>query len=671
MVERNKTICPLDCPDACGMVATLEKGRVVKVEGDADHPFTKGFLCQKVRTFHKRIHSENRILHPQKRIGKKDEAQFVQISWDEAWQILTDKLKEVKSRYGPQALMPYSYAGNMGIINRMAGYSFFNRYGSSKLNMTICSAAASAAWTAHVGATPGCDPETATHSKLIVLWGINVRVTHIHFWTIINQARKNGAKLVVIDPYKNQTAKSADYYFQVKPGGDTAFALAVLKLLLKDDRINKAYINERTLGFESLIDYLEQTPLDDFIIDSGLQLGQLRELAQLLYENPRAFFRIGFGISRNHRGSMSIRAILSLAASLGLFTREKGKGVLLYSNAFKGNLETLQCGYLRKDEARTINMIQLGHALTALDPPVKMLFVYNSNPISVAPDSSTVKRGFMRDDLFVVVHDQFITPTASYADLILPATTSFENADLFTGYGHFYITKTAPVLPPQGESISNFDLFQSLGIKMGFPEKEFTQSIHERIENYLSDLKGVPAGFKSSQLEPQRYFRSEVLREDSFLFHNPENKFMFSIGNKIPCVPKSACLLDAREFDDINLRSRFPFSLITPPSNRILNSTFGERYIGEKGTVLIHPDDAESKDIKQGQTVRLFNHRGFCERTAVISDDTKRGLLVAIGVFWEDPKTGVQGINHLTSQNTTDLGDGPVFHESLVDIELA
>ncbi len=668
MIEYKKTVCPLDCPDSCGIVATVEGGRIIELKGDPDHPFTRGFLCRKMRHYHERIHAKTRILFPQLRTGKKGAGEFKRISWDEAWDILASKLANIRAAHGGEAMLPYSYAGNMGVINRMAGYPFFHRFGASRLDQTICSTAAKEGWSIHCGNRCGTDPEVAAQSDLIVAWGINVKVTNIHFWPIIQQSRKNGGKLVVVDPYSNVTAKAADHYYPIKPSGDAALALGALKIIIERNQEDKEFIKEKSSGFQQLREYVTELSWDELERESGLTKVKIASFAELLIENPKAFFRIGIGLTRNTRGAMSVRAIVCLAAALGLFTGRHGRGALLSTDAFRGKKEKIVYSALADKETRLINMLHLGRALTVLKPPVQCLFVYNSNPLSVAPDGASVRRGLERDDLFTIVHEQVMTPTARFADLLLPATTSFENRDIYTAYGHFYLGLTHPVIEARGEALSNFELFQTLARKMGYSEPPFRQTLEERILDYLDDMVGIPGGLAPTSVGSGEWVRSTLVDLPEA---DDGQKFSFAKRIENPAVPVIACLKPTEEFDDPDRQVRFPLRLITPPNSRLLNSTFGDQYSEETGKLLIHPADASSRKIKNGDRVRLKNGRGSTVRKARVNNDTQQGLVVAEGIYWENSQTDWTGINDLTSQKTTDLGEGSTFHESLVEIEHA
>ncbi|WP_136797836.1 molybdopterin-containing oxidoreductase family protein [Desulfosediminicola ganghwensis] len=668
MVELKKTVCPLDCPDSCGMVAKVENGVITSLNGDPDHPYTNGFLCRKMRSYHQRVYSEDRILHPQVRVGKKGQGQFARISWDEALTLLADKLSHVRDTYGGEAILPYQYAGNMGHLNCNAGHALYHKLGTSRIIETICSAAAGAGWSMHLDKVPGSPPEVAEDSKLIVAWGINVKVTNVHFWQYISKARANGSKLLVIDPYRNETAQSADEYLQVLPGGDGALALGAIKSLLERDLLDQQMIDEQTTDFEQLAAYLQATPWQEFCEQSGLPQQEIERIATLLQDNPATFIRIGIGLSRNSRGGMSVRAITALAAALGLLSGQPGQGLLYSSKAFSGDSARVRFPELLEKPTRFINMAHLGHALTTLKDPIRLFMVYSCNPLSVAPDGSMVRQGLLREDLFTVVHEQVMTPTARYADLLLPATTFLENRDLYTGYGHFQLGVVNPVVPALGEAKSNFQLFQELAQKLRFTDEAFLQSEEDRLASYIATIEGLPADFSYQREKFSGWITSTRRRLGESVKECWNYSYRFAAAGE-PGIPSIPCVLKAAEFADKDLCSRFPFALITPPHMDLLNSTFGERYPGKNGEVLIHPEDAAEYDIKEGDCVRLSNFRGKAERVAVVTDATQRGLLVAPGIFWQTDSSGT-GINDLTSQKVTDIGEGPTFHESRVQIEI-
>ncbi|WP_028583840.1 molybdopterin-containing oxidoreductase family protein [Desulfogranum mediterraneum] len=670
-METKRTVCPLDCPDSCGMIATLEAGRVTELNGDKEHPYTRGVICRKMRGYPQRLYMKDRLLEPLLRVGPKGAAEFRPISWDAALELMAERLQEVQQRYGGEAILPYAYAGNMGLVNRFAGFPLFHKLNASRLEQTICSAAAGSGWEKQCATLPGSPPEQAAEASLVVAWGINIKVTNLHFWQYVARARKQGARLVVIDPYRNATASSADEHLMVRPGGDTALALGLLKQLIQDQGLDQAFIRQHTRGFATLAAYLGELGWEELTRQSGISRAAIHNLARLLVSNPQTFVRIGVGLSRNSRGGMAVRAITALAAGLGLFRGGPGRGVLLFSGAFRGKQEKLCYPALASEASRRVNMIHLGHALTRLQPPVRALVVYNANPLSANPDTTMVRQGLARDDLFTVVHEQLMTPTARYADLLLPATTFLENHDLYSGYGHFYLQVARPVVEPQGQARSNFELFQGLARQMGFSDPPFLQSCEERILDYLQDLEGLPKG-----IDPEEVLAGQpVLSSRSC---SPEGP-LIQLGGSYDFAPSGIgpepsipCLTPGGEFTDPDLLARFPLRLIIPPHDDLLNSTFGERYPGRVGEVLVHPQDAAPLKIGDQTRVWLYNHRGRVQRLARISSDTQPGLVVAEGLFWpqesvEHPDEGA-AINDLTSQKVSDMGGGATFHESLVGL---
>jgi anaerobic selenocysteine-containing dehydrogenase len=661
-----KTICPLDCPDSCGLIAVVEDGQVVALRGDRDHPVTRGVICRKMRRYPERLYGLERVLYPQRRIGAKGEGRFARISWDEALDLIAERLADIARRDGGEAILPYAYAGNMGLINRFAGFPLFHRLGASRLDQTICFGAAGAGWSQQCGEIPGCPPENAVEAELIVAWGINIKVSNCHFWPHVAAARKNGGRLLVIDPYRNETARSADLHLPVLPGGDPALALGMLKALCDGGLLDRETIDRQTIGFVEMEKELANLSWARIEEESGLSRAQIKETATLLATSPRTFVRIGIGLTRHSRGGMAVRAIAVLAGALGLFNGGHGRGVLLSAGAFRGERHKLTWPSLAEKETRLINMIHLGRALTTLNPPLKALFVYNANPASANPDGSAVRRGLLREDLFTVVHEQVMTATARYADVLLPATTFLENLDLYGAYGHFYLGVARPVIAPLGEARSNFDLFQTLARRMGFSDLPFCQSCEERIADYLQGLGGLPEGVDAQRIIAGELVQSTYSRADGRVLEGwGDGRFSFLSSCSGPGW-QLPFLQQAGEFADPDLLARYPLRLLAPPHRDLLNSTFGERYPDHCGEVLLHPEDARHYRVREGEKIAVVNHRGRTLRVARITEETRRGVVVAEGIYW--PTADSPGINDLTSQKSADLGGGATFHETLVTL---
>ncbi len=658
-----ETVCPLDCPDTCGLLAAIEEGKITTLSGDPTHPVTQGIICRKMKGYVNKVYSEQRILTPLLRDGQKGNGRFKRISWDDAWAVLTEKLHTILNTYGGEAVLPFCYAGNMGKVNRNAGFPFFHKIGATRIKQTICSASAGAGWKKQCHDTPGSPPEKVLDAKVVVCWGINAKVTSLHFWKLVMDARKRGAKLVVIDPYRNSTGRMADYYYSINPGGDNAFALAIFKYLLETDKLNPEYVEKDTNGFQSFKQYVEKASWQQLCKTSGVSYKTVEEVATVLTSHPETFIRIGVGLTRNSRGGAGIRSIINLGKALGLFEAGKGRGIFCFSGAFRGGNAHLVHDELLPAEPRTINMIELGKALNQLDPAVKALIVYNSNPLSVAPDSGMVRQGLLRDDLFTVVHEHTMTPTARYADIILPATTFLENRDVYTAYGHFFLKVVDKVIEPVGEALSNFDFFNTWAQKMGFDDDAFYETVDDRIRYFLEDLDGLPEQVTVEQAMAGVLTESTYKNAQENLLQVHNNTFTFCDGNDAyPNVGAGV------EFDNADYMVKYPFKLLTPPHDDLLNSTFGEKFENSVQQVLVHPEDASAYGIQNGNQVILSNHRGTVVREAKITDDTQKGLLVAEGLFWQDQFSN--GINELTSQTLSDLNGGAIFHESRVALAM-
>ena len=664
-----KTICPLDCPDSCGMLATVRDGRVVSVNGDPEHPYTDGFICRKMRRYPERLYSGDRILYPQVRAGRKGEGRFKRISWDEAWDYLVPRMQTLLRNHGGDCILPFSYAGNMGKVNRFAGFPLFNRMGTLDTRQTICSATASGGWKLVCGTAGGTPPSVAAVSELIVAWGINIRVSNVHFWRYVKEARARGARLLVIDPYENDTARLADDFIKVNPGGDCALALAVLKIMIDRKELDYQFIERETEGFDRLSDYLGKTDMGRFELQCGVCSEDMGMIATLLAKSPKTFIRIGVGLTRNSRGGMAVRGICSLAAALGLFDGGEGRGVLLFSGAFSADETKLTFPELARKQRTIVNMIHLGQVLNASEQKVRALIVYNANPVSVVPDGGQVRAALCRDDLLVVVHEQVMTPTAWFADLLLPATTFLENRDVYSSYGHFYLGVADRVIDPVGEAMSNFDFFQEMARRMGYDEEPFCQGLEERMSGYLETLEGAPGDLAGDWSTGSTAYIESIYNDPQKALSRRKNKRFRFVNEDDPARPSFACLTGSTEFDHPDLCCRFPLKLITPPDDRLLNSTFGEMHRDRTGRVLIHPEDAKRYGIVDGSDICLLNFRGRAARKAVVTGKTQKGLLVAEGIYWPTQRGNGGGINDLVSQQVSDVGEGPLFHESRVRIE--
>src|SRR5499427_3483501 len=468
--------CPHDCPDACALLVTVENGRAVELRGAPDHPPTAGVLCTKVAHYLERTYSPERVLHPMKRVGRKGEGRFERITWDEALETIAARYKEIAaSPEGPQAILPYSYAGNMGLLQYGSmDRRFFHRLGASLLDRTICSTAGKAGWVATIGAAMGTDLEQFERSRLILIWGSNPIVSNLHFWTRAQEAKRRGAKLVAIDPYRSATAEKCHEHLALLPGTDAALALGLMHVLIADNLIDRDYIDRYTLGFEQLAERVAEYPPERVASICGLRAEQVIALARDYGAMSPAAIRVNYGLQRHAGGGNAVRAIACLPALTGSWRDPAGGALLSSSGTYPVDAAALERPDLIRGRPRTINMSAIGDALLeAADPPIRAIYVYNSNPVAVAPESAKVAAGFARDDLFCVVHEIFQTDTADYADILLPATTQLEHDDVHNSYGHLYAQANNAAIAPLGEAKPNTEVFRLLAARMGFDEPCF------------------------------------------------------------------------------------------------------------------------------------------------------------------------------------------------------
>ncbi|MFN7918689.1 MAG: molybdopterin-dependent oxidoreductase [Bryobacteraceae bacterium] len=502
--------CALDCPDACSLLVTIEDGKAVKLRGNPDHPVTRGFLCAKVSKYLERQYSPDRLLYPQRRAGAKGEGRFERISWDQALDEITARLKSIAAEFGPEAILPYSYAGTMGYLNGSGmDRRFFHRFGASRLDRTICSAAGLAGLNRTLGARYGIEPEAFRHAKLILAWGANVLGTNVHLWPFIVEARRNGARFCTIDPVKNRTGSLADRHFFINPGTDHALALGLMHVIIGENLHDRDYVSAHTAGFEDLRELVKKYPPERVEALTGIAREDIVTLAREYATTRPAAIRLNYGVQRSERGAVAISAVSVLPALTGAWKDVGGGLQLSTSMAFHIDRKALERPDIRP-AGRLINMASLGQALTAADPPVKALFVYNSNPAAIAPNQNLIFRGLRRDDLFTVVAEQFQTDTADHADILLPATTFLEHTDLYMGYGHYYMQLARPAVEPAGECKPNFEVFRLLAERMGFDDACFGDSEDEVIRQTVASGHRFLNGVTLERLEREHSVRLNV-----------------------------------------------------------------------------------------------------------------------------------------------------------------
>jgi anaerobic selenocysteine-containing dehydrogenase len=663
------SVCPLDCPDQCGLLIQKEAGKIVKIGGDPNHPVTRGAICNKVRNMAERIYDEKRLQFPMKRVGPKGLRQFERISWEEAIETITDRWKALIDSYGAESILPYSFYGNMGLIGT-EGFDrrFFNRLGSSRLGYSICSAAGSKGYAYTMGASMGTDPEDTVHAKLMIFWGINAVSTNMHQMVYAEQARKNGAQIVVIDVHRNQTGRSADWFIPILPGTDAALALGIMHILFAEGLEDQGFLEAYTVGHQELREHVRQYNPTMVSEITGVPVEDIYRLARLYGSTVPAFIRIGNGIQHHDNGGMCVRTIACLPAITGQWQHLGGGAIKGNGGYLEFNEAALQRPDLLPRSTRKVNMNLIGAALTKLDPPIRSLYVYNSNPAIVAPRANLVRKGLAREDLFTVVHDLFLTETAAYADIVLPATSSFENTDLYMSYWHHYSQIQQPVITPHAESKSNVDVFRLLAAAMGFEEQAFKDTEAEMITQALDNpnnphLRGVTY---ESLVEKQFVKgRTKTILENPL--KTPSGKIeLYSKRMQLHGYPPLPTYIPLPV-------DEYSFYFIPAPNHNFLNSTFSnnDKHVRMEKTMKLHMhvQDAARLGVASGDCVRIWNDGGKCELTAVVGEDVLPGVFVSQGL-WADAEGKKFLVNALTPDRVADMGDGATFFSGRVDAEL-
>jgi anaerobic selenocysteine-containing dehydrogenase len=679
MADVRHSVCALDCPDCCSLLINVQDEQGSHLRGDPNHPVTRGFLCGKVARYLEREYSPDRLLYPQKRTGRKGEGKFERISWDEALDTIALRVKAVAAEFGPEAILPYSYAGTMGLLNGSGmDRRFFHRLGASRLDRTICSSAGGAGLTKTLGHRYGTEPEQFRHSKLIIAWGANILATNVHLWPFIVEARRNGAKFYTIDPVRTRTGHLSDKHFSIFPGSDLALALGLMHVIIAEKRHDAEYVSSFTDGFDALVRRVAEYPPERVEALTGIDRGDIISLAREYATTRPAAIRLNYGVQRSDQGGTAVRAIAALPALIGSW-REVGGGLQLStSQAFHLNRPGLEMPELQLRsplgrEARVVNMSLLGKALTQLaDPPVKAMLVYNSNPAAIAPNQNLVLKGMRRDDLFTVVLDQFQTDTADHADILLPVTTFLEHTDLYLAYGHYYLQMARPALPAPGETKSNVEIFRLLAGRMGFDDACFRDTENDMMRTLLDSEHPFVKGITLEQLDRERSVRLNVSPTgEPFLpfarggFGTASGKCEFG-AETLDYRPPEESRLGAAD-----LRSRYPLELISSKSHDSMNSTFGNQPWTQMQTsaLFLHSDDALKRGIASGDRVRVFNDRGSCLLTAAVDGEVRSGVAWAPSVRWNKLSSDACNVNALTSDRLTDIGGGPTFYSCLVEVE--
>ena len=663
------SVCSLDCPDQCGLLVHKKDGKITKIEGDPNHPVTQGSICNKVRHMTHRLYDENRLQYPLKRIGKKGEGKFARISWEEAISEITSRWKKLIEDHGSESILPYSFYGNMGIITSEGmDRRFFNALGSSQLDRKICQSAGTKGYSYTMGGNIGVDPEDTIHAKLIIFWGINAVSTNMHQVMLAQKARKNGAKIVVIDVHKNQTGRLADWFIPIKPGTDGMLALGLMHILFKENLVDEAFMQEHTIGHEQLRKHVRQYTPEQTAEITGVSLEDLYELAELYATSASAFIRIGNGLQHHDNGGMATRAISCLPAVTGQWAKKGGGAIKSNSGFLSHNEDQLQRpDLLTNKNTRVINMNQIGVALLQTDDPVRSMFVYNSNPAVVAPSANKVREGLQRDDLFLVVHDLFLTETAKMADIVLPATSSYENTDFLASYWHHYVQLQQPVIEPFGEAKSNTDVFRLLAAEMGITNEAFSATDEELIQMSLN--------YEENPYISHVTF--EGLKEHQFM----KADLNLSLLENLPTASGKIELYSEKMIEDgydplpvyvpIKPDGDYEFMFIPGPNHNFLNSTFSNndkhQKLEKEPKVHLNSADAGRLHIEDGEMVKVWNDRGMCELKAAVGETVLPGVAVTQGL-WSDQDGKIQLVNALTPDRLSDMGDGATFFSGRVNV---
>ncbi len=674
--------CPHDCPDTCGMHISVDNGVAVKVEGAKDMPFTQGTLCTKVARYLDRTYSRERVLYPLKRVGAKGEGKFERISWDEALDTIAAKFRQIAA-VEPQSILPCSYAGTMGLVQYASmDRRFFHKLGASLLERTLCSSAGKVGMKITLGAGVGMDPERFDEAKLILIWGSNSIVSNLHLWSRVQEAKRRGARVIAVDPYRSLTAAKCDQHLAPLPGTDAALALGMMQVIISEGLYDADYVERYTLGFAQLRERVQDYPPQKAAAICGLAAGDIVALAREYAGTRQVAIRLNYGMQRHAGGGMAVRAITCLPALTGHW-RDAAGGVSLSTGDWYGmNHAALERPDLIPNRPRTINQSALGDALTAANPPVRAIYVYNNNPVAVCPDSQKVIAGFKREDLFTVVHEIFLTDTADYADIVLPATTQLEHYDVHKSYGHLYVLANSPAIAPLGEAKPNSEVFRLLAARMGFTEACFSDSDEDICRQALASSNPRMAGIEWDALKARGWQRLNVparfapFAEGKFPTPSGKCEFWSQTAVDLGMDPLPAYTPPRESAQSApQLAQRYPLAFISPPARNFLNSSFAnlEFALKEAGEPYldIHPADAAARGIADGDQVRIYNGRGSFAAKARVSERVRPGVAAALSVWWKKLSPDGRNANEVTSQALADMGGAATFYDCLVEVERA
>lgn len=694
--------CPHDCPDTCSMVFEVQDGKLIGVKGNPDHPMTRGGLCVKLKDYEKRHYHPDRLLYPMKRVGPKGSKQFERITWDEALDTIVNRWQAIIAEHGPRAILPASYLGNQGLVHGLnGGDAFFNRLGATVCERTFCGEGSCTAWLLTVGPTAGVDPESFIHAKYIVIWASNSVSTNLHHWHIVKDAQKKGAKVVVVDSYASRTAKEADWHIAPKPGTDGALAMAIMNVIIAEGLADMDYVQKYTVGFEQLAERAKTRTPEWAEKITGIPAEDIRRFAREYATTAPAAIRIGVALERNYGGSQAIRAVTCLPALIGAW-RHVGGGILqfpVWEHPYK--FDVICRPDLIPEGTPVVNILQLGRALLGeipLEVPIKSLMVWNTNPVTQSPETDKILAGLQREDLFTIVADHFISDTAAYADLVLPAAMGAEQEDMILSWGHLYLTYNTKCVEPPGEALPNNEIFRRLAKRLGFEEDNFKWSDSECLENYVDWNSPACEGIDLDYMRTHGFAHLKVGGRDDRAPHRegnfptPTGKCMFYVegaknfvagpfrqmydgfqpGEDLDPLPD---YVENRESPATNpaLAAKYPLNIISPKSHGFLNSCYAnmEEKIRGQGEqfVLINQVDALARGVQEGARVKVFNDRGAFEGLARITDDVNPGIVVATLGYWRQLNNGT--VNCISSAEFGDMGHSTTFSDNLVQVALA
>ncbi len=681
------------------MLVTVDDGRATEVRGDPGHPFTRGGLCVKVNNYVDKVYSPDRLLHPMRRNGPKGSGRFERISWEQALDEVTGRFRAAIAAHGSEAIMPVSYLGTEGILNGLnVGDPFFNKLGATIAERTYCDSGSCTAYAMTIGATAGVDPESLVHSRYIIIWACNMVSTNLHLWPFVTEAQRRGAKVVVIDPVRHRTAQRADWYIPIRPGTDGALALALMHVIISEGLTDAAYIREHTVGYAELAERVQQYTPEWAAAETGIPAGDIRTLAREYATTQPSLIRIGVAIERHAGGGQTVRSIACLPALTGAWRRVGGGLLQLPLWAFPVNWGALMHPELIKPHTRVVNQFLLGRALTGelgLDPPITALMVYNSNPMVVCPEQDKVAAGLARDDLFTVVSDHFLTDTARYADIVLPATTQLEQLDIMFSWGHFYVSLNTPAIAPLGEAVPNTELFRRLAARMGFTDPCFTRTDEQMVAEAFDWSAPAMDGITVESLRRTGWARLNLPSADDYAPHAAGNfptpsgktEFRSSLAEQAGNFVLSLFRQGSEEYQPGGTVDPLPhyvppretatagyrLNLISPKSHAYLNSSAADqpmqRRVQGEQAITIHPQDAADRGIADGQHVRVFNDRGQFTALAQVSEDIAPGVVMSPMGAWPKNAKDQSTVNAVNPFVFADLGNAPTFSDTRVEVE--